>query len=59
MRYSSESIFLTIGRCPEQDDFMLYYALKINYLQMSKNFVLGKVSLKFQLNYFQYQRYKN
>ena len=52
MKYSSESIFLTIGRCPEQDDFVFSYALRIRLLQRSIIFVLGKVSLKFQQYYF-------
>ncbi len=33
--------------CPEQDDFVIYYAFKISFLLKSIAFVLDKVSLIF------------
>jgi len=52
----SDCCFLLL--CPRRDGFKFYVALKISFLQRSKNFVLGKVSLISQQNFFQHQKYE-
>lgn len=54
---SNNQIDCCFFSCPEQDDFVFSYALKISFLQRSEFFVLGKVSLLFQQNHFEHQRY--